>query len=338
MLVGEAMHTTTVTIDAQDSLPQAALMMQTLGVRRLLVLSAGKVVGLVTDGEVRRALLREPHPPLRQDQPGDRHADHEALLQEVGAEPGGSYVGQIMKRRVFTARPDDDLRQAIRTLLDRHVGGLPVLDRDGSLLGMLTLTDVLRAAAHSQPELDIADWGTVGRYMSAGAVTVSPETHLAEAAARLIGTRLRVLPVIQGQTLVGVLHQQDIRAAVARQEAAHSTVLSGSVPRGPGQVAHGQHGSLQHGTVLDGAADMRDFFVLQGRTVRDLMCPPGAEIRADASLLGAVQAMLAADVHGLPVVNGDVAGGDPHQFLGVITVSDVLRVLLSVTPWRSEHA
>lgn len=229
MLVGDAMHTTTVTIDAQNSLPQAALTMQTLGVRRLLVLSAGKVVGLVTDGEVRRALLRNPPSLLQQSQQSDRPADHAELLQEMVAGPGDSHVGQIMKRRVFTARRDDDLRQAISTLLERHVGGLPVLSDDGSLLGMLTLTDVLRAAAHSQPDWEISDWGTVSQHMSAEAVTVWPEMPLAEAAARLISTRLRVLPVIQGQTLVGVLHQQDIQAAVARQEAAHSTGASNSL-------------------------------------------------------------------------------------------------------------
>ena len=338
MLVGDAMHTTTVTIDAQNSLPQAALTMQTLGVRRLLVLSAGKVVGLVTDGEVRRALLRNPPSLLQQSQQSDRPADHAELLREMVAGPGDSHVGQIMKRRVFTARRDDDLRQAISTLLERHVGGLPVLSDDGSLLGMLTLTDVLRAAAHSQPDWEISDWGTVSQHMSAEAVTVWPEMPLAEAAARLISTRLRVLPVIQGQTLVGVLHQQDIQAAVARQEAAHSTVLSGSVQHDTGLPVRIPHGGRQHRNVLNGTAHLKDLFVLQGRTARDLMCSPGAEIPADASLLEAIQAMLSANVHGLPVVKGITASGDPKQFLGVITVSDVLRALLSVTPRRSEYA
>ncbi len=294
MLVRSAMQTKTVTIDAQDALPKAVTMMQTLGVRRLLVLSGGTLVGLLTDGEVERALP----------QMSDQRTPWEFLCLA-----GSLKVGEIMRRELFTARPDDDLRRAITTMLERHVGGLPVLYEDGTLVGILTLTDVLRAAVQPVPAAGLAGWdapdwdeatlGTVREHMSTGAVTVSPDMPLAEAAARLVVTRLRVLPVTQGRTLLGVLHQQDIRAAVDHQQVAHGSVL-----HGPGL--------------------MENHFFLQGKTVRDLMCPPGAEVSVDAPLPEAMRAMLKADVHGLPVVD---AGS--HEFLGVITISDVLRALLA---------
>lgn len=349
MLVRDAMHTTTVTIDVQDSLPQAALMMQTLGVRRLLVLSEDKVVGLVTEGEVRRALLHRPllYRPLDSPPAGSQQPWREEGPQEAVSAADRTDLSQIMRRQVFTARPDDDLRQAVRTMLERHIGGLPVLCQDGSLVGILTLTDVLRAAAHPQPGQgqgrsgqeasgqhpedwgNPADWGTVRQHMAGEAVTVSPDTPLAEAAARLVGTRLRVLPVTQGRTLLGVLHRQDIREAVARQEASHSTELVGSEVAD--SVLHGSvlHGPVLYGAVLPGTADTNDFFFLQSRTVRDLMCPPSAKILADAPLLEAIGAMLDADVHGLPVVEGKTADNGTNEFLGVITVSDVLRALLT---------
>ena len=304
MLVRSAMQTHTVTIDAQDALPKAVTMMQTLGVRRLLVLSGGTLVGLLTDGEVQRAL-----PPM-----SDQRTPWEFLCLA-----GRLQVGEIMRRDLFTARPDDDLRRAITTMLERHVSGLPVQYEDGTLVGILTLTDVLRAAVQpvpgagllsaglpdwEAPDWDRSDWdtaklGTVREHMSTGAVTVSPDMPLAEAAAWLIVTRLRVLPVTQGRTLLGVLHQQDIRAAVDHQLVAHGSVL-----HGPGLMEHR--------------------FFLQGKTVRDLMCPPGAEVSVDAPLPEAMRAMLKADVHGLPVVD---AGS--HEFLGVITISDILRALLT---------
>lgn len=294
MLVRNAMQTKAVTIDAQDALPKAVVMMQTLGVRRLLVLSGGTLVGLLTDGEVERALP----------QMSDQRTPWEFLCLA-----GSLQVGEIMRRDLFTVRPDDDLRQAITTTLERHVGGLPVLYEDGTLVGILTLTDVLRAAVTPEPgsvppDWDRSDWdtanlGTVREHMSGEAVTVSPDMPLAEAAARLVVTRLRVLPVTQGRTLLGVLHQQDVRAAVDHQQVAHGSVL-----RGPGL--------------------MENRFFLQGKTVRDLMCPPGAEVSVDAPLLEAMRAMLKADVHGLPVV-----GGESHEFLGVITISDILRALLT---------
>lgn len=297
MLVRSAMQTKTVTIGAQDTLPEAVTMMQTLGVRRLLVLSGGTLVGLLTDGEVERALP----------QMSDQRTPWEFLCLA-----GKLQVGEIMRRDLFTARPDDDLKRAIATMLERHVGGLPVLYEDGTLVGILTLTDVLRAAVQPVPAAgllgwDAPDWdeatlGTVREHMSIGAVTVSPDMPLADAAARLVVTRLRVLPVTQGRTLLGVLHQQDIRAAVDHQQVAHGSVLYG-----PGLV--------------------ENHFFLQGKTVRDLMCPPGAEVSVDAPLSEAMRAMLKADVHGLPVVD---AGS--HEFLGVITISDILRALLTGNP------
>lgn len=50
MLVRNAMHTGTVTVDVQDSPLQVISKMQALGVRRLLVVSDGELVGLISDG------------------------------------------------------------------------------------------------------------------------------------------------------------------------------------------------------------------------------------------------------------------------------------------------
>jgi len=56
MLVQNAMHAQLVTINAQPTLPEAVILLQTLDVRRLLVLQDGCLVGLLTDGQVKRAL------------------------------------------------------------------------------------------------------------------------------------------------------------------------------------------------------------------------------------------------------------------------------------------
>ncbi|MFB9990409.1 CBS domain-containing protein [Deinococcus oregonensis] len=276
MLVQNAMHTQLVTINAQQTLPEAVILLQTLDVRRLLVLQDGCLVGLLTDGQVKRA------------------------LSEVGTlrsawdfayRVGSRKVQEMMHSEVLTARPADDLNQAIRTMLNRHVGGLPVVGDAGSVVGLLTLTDVLRAVvAHPRPGL-----GTVRQHMSAEAVTVLPELPLSEAAARLVITRLRVLPVVRDQVLLGVLHEQDIRALMVRSSEAHGPTV------------------------------MEDHFYLEGKTVAELMTPPTAEVSGDALLVDALEAMLAADVHGLPVV------GDGHTLLGVITVRDILGALIAPT-------
>ena len=174
--------------------------------------------------------------------------------------------------------------------------------------GILTLTDVLKAAARSsQP-----GWGLVRDHMSAEVLSVTAQTPLAEAAARMTVTRLRVMPVVAGAgpsiygegsqvqegaatrspVLLGVLHQRDIHAAHHARR---------------GRTRPHHHGGR---------------FFLGAQTARDLMRPPRATILADATLTEAVRAMQLADVYGLPVVAGN---GD---LLGVITVSDVLRAML----------
>jgi CBS domain-containing protein len=268
-LVQGAMHPNVMMIHAGASLPEAVVRMQTLGVRRLLVVAEGKLVGLLTDGALSRAL-----PPL-----GEHATPWDAAYQA-----GRRRVGEVMCREVFTVGPGERLIQAVQTLLDRQVGGLPVVGEGGELLGILTLTDVLRsAAAHPQP-----NWGTVAELMSSDLTVAAPDMPLAEAAARLSSTRLRVLPVVERGVLTGVLHEQDLQALSAAQ-----------------------------GLTLEAAQ-----VFLRGQVVRSLMQPPGAEILGTAPLLSAVQVMLAADVHGLPVID------EQRVLLGVITVSDLLRAIL----------
>ena len=50
----------------------------------------------------------------------------------------------IMSRRVITVRRDSDLQQAIATMLDHGISGVPVTNENGALVGMLTEGDLLR--------------------------------------------------------------------------------------------------------------------------------------------------------------------------------------------------
>ncbi|MFC6658973.1 CBS domain-containing protein [Deinococcus multiflagellatus] len=173
-------------------------------------------------------------------------------------------------------------------MLDRRVGGLPVVNEDGEPLGMLTLTDILRAEVRA-PRLH---WGLADQHMTRTVVTTAPDSPAAEAAAKLKVTRLRVLPVVDGEQLVGVLHEKDIAAAIDRAGASH----------GP--------------TVL--AAQ----FVLGGVTVRDLMRPPTGYLMEGVPLHDAVRRMLDLHVRGLPIITQE------GELLGVLTISDVIRAVL----------
>ena len=274
LLVQDAMHPRAVTVGAHEPLSAAVVAMQELGVKRLPVVQAGRVVGIVTDGEIRRAL-----PTLADGLSPWEFTNHVGRVR----------VRDVMRAPVHTVTPQTPLRAALRTLLDRRVGGLPVVQEDtGALMGMLTLTDVLRAEARA-PRLQ---WGAAAQHMTREVVTVTPDAPASEAAAILNITRLHVLPVVQGGQLTGVLHARDLRDVVDRAAATHGPTL------------------------------LADQFFLQGVTVRDLMRPPGGYLTESVPMHDALTRMLEADVHGLPVITQD------GELLGVVTISDVIRTLL----------
>jgi CBS domain-containing protein len=271
--VADAMHSRAVGIGAHETLADAVVTLQELRIKRLPVLQNGKVIGILTDGEVRRNL-----PPLK-----------EGLTPwEFAGRVGRVRVREIMRQPAHTAAPGTPLATAIRTMLERHIGGLPVVDDEGALRGMLTLTDVLRAEVNTAR----LRWGSVEQHMTADVVSIPADAPAHEAAARLRISRLRVLPVLEGDVLAGLVHEADLAGALDRASAEHGDTVMG-----------GQ-------------------FFLQGQLARDLMRPPTGHLRSGSPMRDALSQMLALDVHGLPVVDDD------GRLLGVVTISDVLRTVL----------
>ena len=54
-------------------------------------------------------------------------------------------TSDVMTRQVTTVHPDDTVAHAVRLMLQKRVSGLPVIDSDGRLVGIVTPTDVTRA-------------------------------------------------------------------------------------------------------------------------------------------------------------------------------------------------
>lgn len=272
MQVKDAMHSRTITIEPHATLPEAVVKMQELKMKRLPVVHEGKLVGLLTDGEIRRNL-----PALS-----------EGLTPwEFAGRAGRVRVRDAMRTPVLTAQVNEPLEHAIGQMLDRRIGGLPVVDDDGNLKGMLTLTDVLRAE-QQQPRLT---WGSAEQHMTNDVVSAQADEKASDAAAKLKISRLRVLPVLEGKRLVGLLHDVDVQAEIEREVAAHGPTVT------PGML-------------------------LGEQPVRSLMRSPSGYLPESTPMRDAIQRMIELDVHGLPVVNGD------GELLGVLTISDVLKTVL----------
>ncbi len=141
-------------------------------------------------------------------------------------------VIDLMTTHVLTARPEDPLKSAARTMVDAGVSGLPVIDGAGKLIGIITEADfVTRQVAQEQKRhrrlLDVvlnrreevADADTVGEAMTARPAVIYPTASLTEAARVMVAHGVKRLPVVdENGALQGIISRADIVAAFTRPD------------------------------------------------------------------------------------------------------------------------
>ena len=142
----------------------------------------------------------------------------------------------IMSTRVVTVSPETAVRDIAALMIEKHIGGLPVLDDKGSLVGMVCEGDLLR-----RPEIGTEKhrrrWVSfftgvdeqardfskshalrAGDVMSMQVVHVSEETPLGDVVGLMEKHNIKRLPVLAHGTLVGIVSRADmLRALAARQ-------------------------------------------------------------------------------------------------------------------------
>jgi len=126
LTVSRAMTGDPVTIGPEDTLMRAVELMRMHGIRRFPVVVGGNLVGLLAEGDLKRA------------QPSALSASEDEFNRVME----GTQVSRIMIRNPVTVGVDTPLLEAAQTLHTTKFGALPVL-RDGQLCGMLTDTDLI---------------------------------------------------------------------------------------------------------------------------------------------------------------------------------------------------
>jgi acetoin utilization protein AcuB len=124
-------------------------------------------------------------------------------------------VRDYMTRDPLTLRDDDLLRQAVEIVMVRRIRHIPVLDRDGRLVGIVTDRDVqgtlpspLSAAAPEEYEA-LLETTSLARIMTRDLITVAPDDLAAEAVETLLAGRIDGLPVLDDGRLVGIFTVRD---------------------------------------------------------------------------------------------------------------------------------
>jgi acetoin utilization protein AcuB len=124
-------------VTPEITVPEAAQIMKKGGFRRLPVVKEGRVVGIVTDRDLKEAM------------PSDANS---LSIWELNYLISKLTVGEIMTRDPITVSDTLPLQAAAKLMLEHKVGGLPV-EREGRLVGIITVTDVLRAFLQREAEL-----------------------------------------------------------------------------------------------------------------------------------------------------------------------------------------
>ena len=121
-------------------------------------------------------------------------------------------VRDLMDHHVHTVRPDDEILEAVGSLLNNHVTGAPVVDAAGKLVGMLTEKDCMRLLA-AGADANVPK-GRVEEFMHPDVVTISPDTSVYYAAGLFLNNHFRRLPVVEAGRLVGAITRFDILRAI----------------------------------------------------------------------------------------------------------------------------
>lgn len=112
------------------------------------------------------------------------------------------------RRALHSIAPDASARDAAKLMAQGNVGAVVVLD-DSKLAGIVSERDIIcRAVAQDRP----LDGTTVAEIMTADPDTVDVDAAVSAAIAKKLGDRFRHLPVLQGNTVVGLLSFRDIPA------------------------------------------------------------------------------------------------------------------------------
>ncbi len=129
MHVKEWMSASPITVTPDTPMYEARRLMQEKQVRHLPVTDRDRLVGILTDRDIR---LNLPSPATS------------LSVWEINYLLARLTVGEVMTRGVVTIAPDRPAEEAARLMLERRIGALPVVE-DGRLVGIITETDLLRA-------------------------------------------------------------------------------------------------------------------------------------------------------------------------------------------------
>lgn len=125
-------------------------------------------------------------------------------------------IERKMTKNPVTCSPDLSIQDAQELMKKEHVHRLPVLDKNGKLVGVISEKDILKAAPSPASTLSAYETNyllnklTVKKIMSRNPVTITKDTTVEDAATIMIDQDLSCLPVLEEGKLIGIVSKSDL--------------------------------------------------------------------------------------------------------------------------------
>ena len=265
----------------------------------------------------------------------DIRAAQDGVIEISTASQQDLCIKDVMNSNVISIGPDESLKTGARRMSENHITCLPVIGH-GTFQGLITQKTVLKAIIH---EPALADETKVSDKMSCSVPTISPDFSVLEASQVAYRKQVKWLPVLEGQTVVGIITQTDLVQALMCFDsfpdvasimsrdpvAVHAAVSVADVAK-----TMAEHGvscivAVQNKRVI-GILTERDLLKMAfapGQSLSDVcvvdaMSFPVIAARPSDSMISASRLMDRMHIHHLVVMEKD-------QLCGIITHTDVLK-------------
>lgn len=136
-------------------------------------------------------------------------------------------VHEVMTTPVVTVPHTASIRQAIRHLYEHNITAAPVVDDEGRMVGIVSEMDLLRREFDTDPRTFVRPVATpqappprrVTEVMKTQVRTAHETSDVAELAEMMIATGIKSVPVLHGDTLVGMVSRRDLLRVLAHSDA-----------------------------------------------------------------------------------------------------------------------
>ncbi|MEO8970257.1 MAG: CBS domain-containing protein, partial [Ktedonobacteraceae bacterium] len=116
-------------------------------------------------------------------------------------------ASDIMTRKVYTIHPEASAQEAAQLLSQHRISGVPVVNADNKIIGMVTEADIISKVHREGLRVD--------DIMTHEVIAIAEETPVGEIAMLLTERKIKRVPVVNGDSLMGIVSRGDIVHAVA---------------------------------------------------------------------------------------------------------------------------